>query len=67
MLARRLWPVLRRLPGRPQADVQGEDLRDLRDLRDQIIRHKAQLDEETWQTAHATQRSAQGTPAPTQG
>jgi hypothetical protein len=53
-----------RLPGRPHADVQGEDPRD---LRDQIIRHKAQLDEGAWQAAQASEPSAQGTPAPAQG
>jgi hypothetical protein len=45
-----------RRPGRPRrhkADAIGEDPRD---LRDQIIRHKAQMDEEAWRAAVADRR-----------
>jgi hypothetical protein len=53
--------VYARLHGRPRADVQGEDPRD---LRDQIIRHKAQMDEETWRATQATSPPAQDALAP---
>jgi hypothetical protein len=49
-----------RLPGIPRrhkADVWGEDPCD---LRDQIIRHKAQRDEEAWLAAQATEGLAGG-------
>jgi hypothetical protein len=52
-----------RLHGNPRADVQGEDPRD---LRDQIIRHKAQIDEQAWRATQTPGPSGQGTltPAP---
>jgi hypothetical protein len=51
-----------RLPGRPRrhkADVCGEDPRD---LRDQIIRHKAQTNEEAWKTAQTPEPPGHRTP-----